>query len=85
MRTNKNYRSAIAFYWRTQIGFVIPEDDKVIKDLFKSDKRERPITQKHVMQWAIGYVHRVRSNFSTGRFKDWNSLSDKEVTMKTVF
>lgn len=82
VRTIKNYRSAIAFYWRTQIGFVIPEDDKVIKDLFKSYKRERPIPHKHVTQWDIGYV---LSFFSSGRFKDWNSLSDKDLTLKTVF
>ena len=72
VRAIKNYRSAIAFYWRTQIGFVIPEDDKVIKDLFKSYKRERPIPHKHVTQWDIGYV---LSFFSTGRFKHWSSLS----------
>ena len=80
MRTIKNYRSEIAFYWCTQIGFIIPEDDKVIKDLFKSYKR--PIPHKHVTQWDIGYV---LSFFSTGRFKDWKSHSAKDLTLKTVF
>ncbi len=82
VRTVKNYRSAIAFYWRTQVGYNLPEDDKVIKDLFKSFKRERPIPHKHVAQWDLGLV---LSFFSSGRFLDWQKLSDRDLTLKTVF
>ena len=82
VRTIKNYRSSIAFHWRTQTGFEIPEDDKIIKDLFRSFKRERPIPHKHVVTWDIGYV---LSFFSSGRFKNWDQCSDKDLTLKCVF
>ena len=82
VRTIKNYRSSIAFHWRTQTGFEIPEDDKIIKDLFRSFKRERPIPHKHVVTWDIGYV---LSFFASGRFKNWEQCSDKDLTLKCVF
>ena len=82
VRTIKNYRSSIAFHWRTQTGFEISEHDKIIKDLFRSFKRERPIPHKHVVTWDIGYV---LSYFSSGRFKNWDQCSDKDLTLKCVF
>ena len=66
VRTILNYKSAIAFYWKSQVGYEIPESDTVISDLVRGFKRERPIPKSE-------------------RFLDWKQLSDKDITLKTVF
>ena len=35
LRTIKNYRSAIAHYWKSSVGYEIPDADPVLKDLFR--------------------------------------------------
>ena len=82
VRTIMNYRSSIAHYWRSEIGYEIPEEDKILKDLFKSFKRERPIPHKHVVTWDLGLV---LNYLRSGKFKHWDTLSDKDLTLKTVF
>ena len=56
VRTLKNYRSAIAFYWRSNVGYELPDQDPVLSDLFRSFKRERPLPSRHIVQWDITVV-----------------------------
>ena len=80
--TIMNKRSSIAHYWRSEIGYGIPAEDKILKDLFKSFRWERPIPHKHVVTWDLWLV----LNFlHSGKFKHWDTLSDKDLTLKTVF
>ena len=82
VRTILNYKSAIAFYWKSQVGYEIPEGDSVVSDLIRSFKRERPIPAKHVVEWDIQLVLEF---FKSGRFQHWDQLSDRDLTLKTVF
>ena len=85
VRTIANYKSAIAFHFQSaiaQCGYELPEGDTIIRDLLKGFKRERPIPHKHVVDWDIRLV---LSFFQSGRFRDWSRLSDKELTLKTLF
>ena len=82
VRTLKNYRSAIAFYWRSNVGYELPDQDPVLSDLFRSFKRERPISTRHIVQWDITVVLEF---LKSGRFAQWSALTDKELTLKTVF
>ena len=82
VRTIKNYKSALAFQWKTLVGYVMPEKDYVVTDLFRGFKRERPIPKKVVVDWD---VRLVLNYFQSGRYKTWNSLTDKELTLKTIF
>ena len=81
-RTLKNYRSAIAFYWRSNVGYEVPDQDPVLSDIFRSFKRERPLPTRHIVQWDISVVLEF---LKSGRFTQWSTLSDKELTLKTVF
>ena len=81
VRTILNYKSAIAFHWKSQGGYEIPESDTVISDLIRSFKRKRPIPVKHVVKWN---VHLVLEYFKSERFYNWKQLSDKDITLKTV-
>lgn len=82
VRTIANYKSAVLFHWKAQCGFEFPENDTVIRDLLKGFKREKPIPHKHVVDWD---VRLVLSYFQSGRFRDWGQLSDRDLTLKTVF
>ena len=82
VRTLKNYRSAIAFYWRSNVGYELPDQDPVLSDLFRSFKRERPLPARHIVQWDVTLVLEF---FKSGRFAQWSALTDKELTLKTVF
>ena len=82
VRTILNYKSAIVFYWKSQVGYEIPEGNSVVSDLIRSFKRERPIPAKNVVEWDI---HLVLEFFKSGRFKHWDQLSDKDLTLRTVF
>ena len=82
VRTLKNYRSAIAFYWRSNVGYELPDQDPVLSDLFRSFKRERPLPSRHIVQWDITVVLEF---LKSGRFAQWSALTDKELTLKTVF
>ena len=82
VRTILNYRSAVAFYWRTLRKYDVPEDDPVLRDLIKGFRRERPIPSRHVVEWDI---HMVLEFFRSQRFSDTVTLSDRELTLKTVF
>lgn len=82
VRTAKNYRSAIAFYGRSTLGYEIPEQDPIISDLFRSFKREQPIPSRHVVQWDVALVLKF---FSSGRFRHWDTISDRDLTWKTTF
>ena len=82
VRTILNYKSAISFYWKTQRGFEIPAEDNVIRDLVKGFKRDRPLAKKHVVDWDIRLV---LDFYRSGKFKNWGLLSDKELTLKTLF
>ena len=46
LRTIKNYRSAIAHYWKSSVGYEIPDADPVLKDLFRGFAREKPVPKK---------------------------------------
>ena len=46
LRTIKNYRSTIAHYWKSSLGYEIPEADPVLKDLFRGFAREKPVPKK---------------------------------------
>ncbi len=54
--TIKNYRSAIAHYWRSNVGYEIPENDKVLTDLFRGFLRDRPKPHRHVVDWDVRLV-----------------------------
>ena len=82
LQTIKNYRSAIAFYWRSTSGFKVPEKDRVLADLFRGFARERPSVRKHTVDWDLSLVLKF---LSSGRFRDWSTLSDKDLTQKLVF
>ena len=75
VRTILNYKSAIAFYWKSEVGYEVPENEAVVSDLIRSFKRDRPFPSKHVVEWD---VHLVLSFFRSGRFKQWDLLSDKD-------
>ena len=53
VRTLKNYRSATAFYWRSNVGYELPDQDPVLSDLFRSFKRERPLPRP--AHRSVGY------------------------------
>ena len=53
-----------------------------MKDLFRSFARARPAQTRRVIDWDVTVVSRA---FASGQFKDWHSLSDRELTLKTVF
>lgn len=82
VRTILNYKAAIAFYWRKMIGYHLPEQDPVLSDLIKGFKRSRPVSSRHVVEWDLSLV---LSFFKSDRFKSWDNLSDKDITLKTVF
>ena len=77
-----NYRSAIAFFWKRLQGYDLPSDDQVLKDLMSGFKRERPRPKKRLVQWDLKLVLEF---FKTGRFASWDTLSNKDLTLKTVF
>ena len=66
VRTILNYKSAIVFYWKSQVGYVIPEGDLLVSDMIQSFKRERPIPAKDVVDWDIQLVLEF---FKSGRFQ----------------
>ena len=82
VRTVKNYRSAIAYYWKSIIGYEIPENDQVLSGLFRGFKRERPMPFRHVVQWVILLVLKF---LQSPRFRNASSTSDKDITLKAVF
>ena len=77
----KNYKSVISFYWKSS-DYEIPEGDQVLSGLFRRFTRERPMPKKHVVEWDIPLV---LAFYQSGRFKDWGQLSDRDLTLKTVF
>lgn len=82
VRTILNYKAAIAFYWKSEVNYNIPENNQVISDLIRGFKRDRPIPSKHVVEWDIGLVLKF---FQSGRFENWGQLSDRDLTLKSVF
>ena len=78
----ENYRSAIAYYWKSILGYEIPENDQVLSDLFRGFKRERPFPSKHVVQWDILLVLKF---LQSPRFRNTSATSDKDITLKTAF
>ena len=82
VRTIKNYKSAISFYWKSLSDYEIPGDNQVVSDLFRGFARKRQVPRKHVVEWD---VRLVLSFYQSGRFKDWGQLSDWELTLKMVF
>ena len=77
-----NYRSAIAFHWKRLEGFEVPADDSVLRDLMTGFKRERPLATKKVVQWDLKLVLEF---FKSKSFQVWDKVSDKHLTLKTVF
>ena len=57
LQTIKNYRSAIAFYWRSTSGFEVPEKDRVLADLFRGFARESRVS---------GSIQRLRQRTTVG-------------------
>ena len=80
--TISNYKSAIAYYWKRFFHYDIPMDDTILCDLMKGFQRERPLAKKKVIGWDLKLVLEF---FRTGKFKSWKDLSNKELTLKTVF
>ena len=64
------------------LDMKLPDQDPVLSDLFRSFKRERPLPTRHIVQWDIAVVLEF---LKSGRFAHWSALSDKELTLKTVF
>lgn len=64
------------------MNYEVPSDDRTLADLYKSMTRERPIPTRHIVDWDIRLV---LAYFQSPKFADWQSLSDKELTLKTVF
>ena len=81
VQTIKNYKSAILFYWKTLTDqdYVIPGGDQILSDIFRGFALD---AQKHVVEWD---VRLVLSFYKFDRFKDCDQLSDRELTLKTVF
>ena len=80
--TIANYRSAVAFYWKRLCGYSVPVDDPILKDLLRGFQRERPTNKKRSVKWDLRLV---LDYFKSGRFKTWSDVSDKDLTLKTVF
>ena len=77
-----NYRSAVAFFWKRVCDYSLPTDAPVFKDLMRSFKRERPKPPKTVVPWNLQLVLEF---FSSSKFSDWGAVTNKELTLKTVF
>ena len=77
-----NYKSAVLYYWKQSVGFEIPVDDSVLRDLLSSFKREKPPAPRTIVPWNLKLVLEV---FRSEKFLDWSTISDKELTLKTVF
>ena len=77
-----NYKSAILFHWNRSSDVDFPADHRILKDLMKGFKRDRPRNQRKVVEWDLKLV---LDFFRTGPFKNWEELSDKDLTIKTVF
>ena len=73
VRTINNYRSAIAFHWKAEKGYDIPDTDPVLSDMFRGFAREKPIPKKHVVDWDIRIV---LDFFKSDRFANWDQVSD---------
>ena len=82
LRTIKNYRSAIAHYWKSSVGYEIPEADPVLKDLFRGFAREKPIPRKLVVDWDVCLVLQF---LKSDKFENWDQVSDRWLTLKTTF
>ena len=78
----RNYRSAITYHWRRLSGYNPPQDDHVMRDLFNSFVRDRPVVTKKVVDWDIRLVLEF---FMSGKFASWSDVSPREATLKTVF
>ena len=63
------------------MGYVIPEDDPVIADMFRAYAREKPIPRKHIVDWDVCLVLNF---FKSERSSNWGQLSDKDLTLKTA-
>jgi len=77
-----NYKSAVLYYWKQSVGFEVPGDDSVLRDLLSSFKREKPPAPRTVVPWNLKLVLEV---FRSEKFLDYSTISDKELTLKTVF
>jgi len=77
-----NYRSAIAFFWKRNRDFDVPSDEPLLCDLMRSFRRQRPVAPRSIVTWDLTLVLRY---FQTGVFTSWNTPSNKELTLKTVF
>ena len=64
------------------ISGTMEPSSEVVSDLIRSFKREWPIPAKHVVEWDIQLVLEF---FKSGRFQHWDQLSDRDLTLKTVF
>ena len=82
VRTIKNYQSALAHHWRSSVGYEVPSEDRALADLYKGMMRERPIPTKHVVEWDIRLV---LAYFQSDKFRNWGALSDRDLTLKTIF
>ena len=82
LRTIKNYRSAIAHYWKSSVGYEIPDADPVLKDLFRGFAREKPVPKKLVVDWDVCLVLQF---LKSAKFENWGQVSDRWLTLKTTF
>ena len=78
----RNYRSAITYHWRRLSGYNPPQDDHVMKDLFNSFVRDRPVVTKKEVDWDIRLVLEF---FMSGTFASWSDVSPRDATLTTVF
>ena len=77
-----NYRSAISFFWKRLYDFDVPPEDRILKELLRSFKRERPTSTKRSVSWDVKLVLEF---FASARFADMDKVSDRELTLKTIF
>ena len=70
-----NYKSAISFFRKRNFDFDIPPEDKILRELIRSFKRERPSATKRSVTWDLRLVLEF---FSSERFAVWDEVSDKD-------
>ena len=60
----------------------MPSDDLVFKDLMRGFRRERTRPARSAVSWDLKLVLEF---FRSERFSCWETVSDKDLTLKTLF
>ena len=57
VRTILNYKSAIAFYWKSEVGYDVPENDTVVSDQYVVSRGTVPF---HLRMCGMGHLSSVK-------------------------